>query len=112
MNVVITAHSDVKSYQDPTLPEAYDRYSLRLDKRLTGRSIEYPDILAFANFQTILQSKGKGFKETHKGIDFGKRTMHLVRSAAFDAKNRFGLPAEIPFSAESFWTTLNDIRRK
>jgi len=108
MNVVITAHSEVIEHQDPQLPDSYNRYTLRLDKRLRGRAIEWPDIVAFANFQTLLQDKGSGFKQSKHGVDFGKRSMYLVRSAGFDAKNRYGLPKEIPFDAAVFWKTYNE----
>jgi hypothetical protein len=45
-----------------------------------------------------------GEKGHIKGISTGARVMHTERAAAFDAKNRHGLPATLPLD----WQSLRD----
>jgi hypothetical protein len=98
MNVVLLAHSVVKPFKspDPTI-DSFDRYELKLNGKAAALAKEYPDALLFGQFEIAnVEKEGRT-----KGIATGKRILHTTHSAAWDAKNRFGLPPTIPLSWEA-----------
>lgn len=100
MNVILLAHSHIKSFKNPE-GEDYDRYQLKLHDKAAGLVKEWSDAVLFMRQETLVH------KEKHrkaKGVGTGARVIHTERSAAFDAKNRYSLPAELPLSWEDFDT--------
>ena len=92
MNIVFTAHSQVKMYQEPGA-ESYDRYELKLEKKTSPLLKEWCDLLMFCNYDTrVFKSTGKKNQATDKG-----RVMYVNHSPYQDAKNRFGLVDGTPF---------------
>lgn len=109
MNVIVIAHAQIKSYQDPDLDAAYDRFQMKLGKTFEPRLREWADCVLFANYDTTLKQVGGNDKAPKfRGKDFGKRIIHTERRAAFDAKNRFGLPERIPLHWDAFWASYQD----
>ena len=98
INVVVIAHSVVKRVSPPDLEEAYDRYELKMRPKVAAKLLEWSDAVMFANFKTRVvegedgKLRGRGGKE---------RRLFCERTAAWDAKNRYGLPAEIPMEIEA-----------
>lgn len=98
VNVVLVGHTTVKRTSPPDMDEGYDRYELKLTKQSAPLVKEWADCLLFANYRTKLvegqdgRTRAKGGKE---------RVLHTERSAAWDAKNRYGLPAELPMTIEA-----------
>ena len=97
VNVVLTAHSQVKKIERPDDVNAYDRYELKLQKKTCPVIKEWADMLLFANFETYTQ-KDKDGKVSAKGKN---RMMYTTYNPVWDAKNRHGLPDELPFSFDS-----------
>lgn len=96
LTVVLLAHSQVKTFDNPE-GDDYGRYQLKLQKKLSEATKEWADCVLFANFDTVV------FKEDEKarrgkGLKGRARFIHTERTAAFDAKNRYGLPAKLPLS--------------
>lgn len=109
MNVIVVAHAQVKAFNDPE-HEAYDRYSLKLDKRAEPLFREWADYVLFANWDTRVEqktdAKGKplmGVEGRAKAKSFGKRLLFTQRSAAFDAKRRFNIPDRLNLDWGEFW---------
>ncbi len=82
---------------------AYDRWELKLGKKTSSQTSplikEWADMLLFANYKTIsvaTDDKGKKFK-----AQGGTRVMYTAHHACWDAKNRYGLPEEVPFEYSS-----------
>tara|TARA_R110002074_G_scaffold16253_2_gene54532 strand:+ start:1962 stop:3017 length:1056 start_codon:yes stop_codon:yes gene_type:complete len=94
MNICLTAHSIVKRHDEPSGMDSYDRYELKLGKKTSPLLKEWSDAVLFADYKTIIVESDGGKK---KGIGGTKRVLHTIRTAAFDAKNRWGLPVELPF---------------
>ncbi|MGN0114126.1 MAG: ATP-binding protein [Acutalibacteraceae bacterium] len=98
INVVLTAHAQIRKFEQPDEMGAYDRWELKLGKK-TGSQIsplvkEWADMVLFANYKTFAvatDDKGKKFK-----AQGGKRVIYTTHSPCWDAKNRAGLPDEIP----------------
>ncbi len=97
INVVLTAHSQIKKFEQPDEMGAYDRYELKLGKKTSSQTApltkEWADMVLFANYKTIsVAVDDKGKKHKAQG---GKRVIYTEHHPAWDAKNRHGLPAEI-----------------
>lgn len=98
INVVFVAHAGVRRVSPPDQTDGFDRYELKLSKHTAPLFKEWADLLLFCRFQMKLVEGQDGKKKAIGGRD---RLMYAERSAAFDAKNRFGLPAEMPLAFES-----------
>jgi hypothetical protein len=98
LNVCFVAHSTVKRTSPPDMDEGYDRYELKLSRQVSPLFKEWADALLFANYRTKLVEGSDGRK---KGRGGKERIIFTERAAAWDAKNRFGLPAEIPMTIEA-----------
>ncbi|HHH75960.1 MAG TPA: ATP-binding protein, partial [Phycisphaerae bacterium] len=102
MCVILLAHAKVEKFDDPE-HSAYDRYSPRLHKHATALITEWADAVLFATRKIITQTEDAGFNRKRTtasalGKDGGERILRTVGSPACVAKNRFGLPAELPLS--------------
>lgn len=106
MLVVLLAHAQVKRFEDPER-DAYDRYELDLNKRAAALVSEWCDILAFATLSTTVKSKDTKFGGTiTKATSSGDRIVYLEERPAHDAKNRYGLPHEMPLSWDAIATEI------
>lgn len=102
MATVAIAHSAVKPFNNPE-GENFDRYELKLqaskNASVAGLWKEWPDFMLFANFET-LTSKEKN--KPVKGESTGERYLYTQRTAAYDAKSRLALPAQLPVEWAAF----------
>jgi hypothetical protein len=98
LNVVFVAHSKVQRTSPPDMADGFDRYELKLTKQTAPLLKEWCDLLAFCNYKTAVTEGSDGRKKATGGK---RRVMHLERAAAWDAKNRYGLDAELPMTIES-----------
>lgn len=101
INVVLTAHAQLKKFEQPDEMGAYDRYELKLGKKTSSQTAplvkEWADMVLFANYKTILMTAENGKKKAQGG----ERVMYTQHRPAWDAKNRHGLPDELPFNYAS-----------
>jgi hypothetical protein len=98
LHVVIVAHSKVVRTSPPDQTEGFDRYELDLHKHLAPSIKEWADCVLFLNYRTKLVQGSDG---RHKGLGGKQRLMFAERTAAWDAKNRYGLPEEMPMGIEA-----------
>ena len=96
MQVVMLGHSIVKTFKNPE-GEDYDRYQLRVHDKTGGLIKEWCDIVGFVRFDGgAAKLKGDASQAKRaRGWATGKRVVHLARDAAWDAKSRLSMPAEI-----------------
>jgi energy-coupling factor transporter ATP-binding protein EcfA2 len=91
-HVVLLAHSKVVRFAAPDLAGEHDRYELKMSKQTTPLVKEWADAILFANFVTkVVEQGGKG-----RGVGGKERRLHTSHTAAYDAKNRHGLPETLP----------------
>lgn len=95
MNVVLVGHSTVKRVSPPEMTEGYDRHELKLSKQVSPLVKEWADAVIFLNYRTRVVEGNDG---RAKAVGGKERFMFAERCAAFDAKNRYGLPAEMPMN--------------
>lgn len=104
INVVLTAHTAIRTFTNPEEMGEYDRYELKLINtpkvKNTEMVKEWSDLLLFCNFKSTIVSSGEGAKKKNYLTGGTERVMYSQRTAAFDAKSRFDLPAEMPLSFE------------
>ncbi len=105
MNVIVLAHAQVKSINEPTQPMPYDRYALKLhNEKHSALWRESVECVLFVNYETIVK-KGKNESKA-KAYGEGRRVMYTEPKPQYDAKNRYGLPPELPFDLGSSWSTF------
>jgi hypothetical protein len=105
-NIVLTAHAIVRKFEQPDEMGSYDRYSLKLnEKNISPLIKEWCDLLLFANYRTDVVTTQDGKKKATGGR---MRVMYTTHAAAWDAKNRFSLPDELPFKFESIAHLFGD----
>ena len=97
LHVVFVAHTTVKRTSPPDHTDGFDRYELKLTKQVAPLLREWCDLMLFCNYKTKLVEGNDGRMKATGGK---QRVMHAERSAAWDAKNRFGLPEEMPMQFE------------
>lgn len=103
INVVLTAHAQIRKFEQPDEMGAYDRYELKLGKKTSSQTSplvkEWADMVLFANYKTMsVSTDDKGKKHKAQG---GRRVMYTSHHPCWDAKNRYGLPEEVPFEYAS-----------
>lgn len=98
LNVVFVGHSTVKRTTPPDQDEGWDRYELKLSRQVAPLFKEWADALLFCNYRTRLVEGADGRTRAKGGKE---RILYAERTAAWDAKNRYGLPAEMPMTIEA-----------
>jgi hypothetical protein len=99
MHVVLIGNCAIKRFDDPKLPSAYDRYILQLNSLAAAAVRQAVDALLFATFDERVRELSK---TTGKGIGDGTRVVYTEHRPAFDSKNRFSLPFELPLEWKAF----------
>lgn len=107
MNIVLLAHSSVKAFNDPEGP-SYDRYEPALNAKAAGLMKQWVDFVLFARNESF--SKVDATTKKAKGFSTGKRVIHSVWTAAYDAKSRVRLPEELPLSWADFASAVENGR--
>jgi len=106
MIVILLAHAKVEKFQDPE-SATYDRYSPRLNKHASALLTEWSDAVLFATRKIITRTEDAGFGRDRTiaaglGKDGGERILRCIGGPSCIAKNRYGLPAELPLD----WSAL------
>lgn len=96
IHICITAHAKMRKFEQPDEMGAYDRWEMKLSKQVAPMLKEWADMVLFATYKTIVVKDGKGENAKSKASG-GKRIMYTSHHPCWDAKNRHGLPDELPF---------------
>ena len=98
INVVINAHAQMRKFELPDELGSYDRWELKLEKKVFPLLKEWADMVLFANYKTfVVNVDNQGAQKGKNKAQGGKRVMHTVHHPCWDAKNRHGLKEELPF---------------
>lgn len=97
INVVLTAHAQMRKFEQPDEMGSYDRWELKLGKKTSSQTAplvkEWADMVLFANYKTVVMTADNGKKKATGG----QRVLYTQHHPAWDAKNRHGLPEKMPF---------------
>lgn len=107
VNIVITAHCLIRKFELPNETGAFDRYELKLGGKAGNQTAalvkEWADIVLFANYKEIVtEVNGKN------KVQGGRRVMYASHAPTWDAKNRYGLPDEMPFDYQQIAKYIPD----
>ena len=107
MAVILIAHAKVEGFTDPE-EGVYDRYSPRLHKHVNALLTEWSDAVLFATRKIAIQNARVGERKIAKGVgkNGGERILRCEGGPACVAKNRFGLPCEIPLDWDALMNAL------
>ena len=103
VNIVITAHAQLRKIELPEEMGAYDHWEMKTSKKVAPMIREWATAVFFANYKTMVIEVDK--KKKAQG---GRRVMYANHTPFWDAKNRYGLPDEMPFEFESIAHLFTD----
>jgi hypothetical protein len=92
IHVIAIGHSTIKRIQPPGISDAYDRYELKLDPVNSAKLKEWSDALLFLSWDVRISENAEG---RIRGVGGKDRIIYTAHSAAYDAKNRVGLPEKL-----------------
>lgn len=103
IHVVLTAHAQIRKFEQPDEMGAYDRWELKLGKKTSSQTSplvkEWADMVLFVNYKTMVTNvDGQGAQKGRNKVQGGKRVMYTSHHPCWDAKNRYSLPEEMDFS--------------
>ena len=98
MTVFLLCHTKVSTFKNPEGAD-YDRYSPDMHAKTWSLTHKWADVVLFGNFSAaVVGQRGKEEMDPSKkgkGKGGNLRILLTERTAAYDAKNRLGLPAEV-----------------
>ena len=103
INIVLLCHAITRKTTLPEEMDEFDHWELKLGNKTTNKIApllkEWSDMTLFLAFRTnvtAVDDKGKKHKATSC-----QRVMYTTKTAWWDAKNRFGMPDQLPLVWES-----------
>lgn len=103
MNILLLCHSDVKTINDPSR-DNYDRFVCKMNQKIGNLFLEWCDQILFAQFD--MYTKKDGMRTKAYGGD--GRIVQTTHSAAWDAKNGYGLPEVMPLDMGAIMEAINE----
>lgn len=104
MMTVSLCHTTVGNPKNPEGTD-YGRYVPAMHKEMWEVTHGWADIVLFANYFVHVETDASG--KNGKGTGGNQRYLHTQRMAAYDAKNRHGLPEEIDMGENHEESWLN-----
>lgn len=98
INLVVTAHAEIKKIEQPEEIGGYDHWQMKLEKKTMPLLKEWADLLIFANYKVfVVNVDNQGAAKGKNKVQGGNRVMYTTRTPWWDAKNRDNLSDELPF---------------
>lgn len=102
MTILMLAHCKVARFESPD-SATYDRYEPKLHKHASTVVQDWADEVLFGTYKVFTQTEDNGFnKKRSIGVGSGERVMRCTERPSHLAKNRLGLPDELPLE----WAAL------
>lgn len=101
IDVIVLAHSRVKSFADPSISATYDKYQLSINEQAENVWVRSVEAVLFMNYEILKADEKKKFAQGE-----GIRYMFTQERPAFKAKNRYGLPFKILMPKGESYKTL------
>lgn len=102
MDILLLAHCEIKPFRSPDA-EQYDRYKPKLHDAASSLMQEWADEVLFCNFKIYTRAVDSKFGSDRSiGIGTGERVIYTSERPAYSAKNRLGLPDELPMRFDAY----------
>lgn len=106
MTIIMVAHSEIRRFEDPS-EAGYDRFDIAMRAKEAQLLIDLSDCVFFINFKTFIHGEDVGFgNEKKKAKGNGDRILYADPRPFFIAKNRFGMPADLPIRADDIFNSV------
>jgi hypothetical protein len=102
-NVITLGHALIKPFKNPE-GEDFDRYIPKLHEKASALIKERANAVLFANWRNATRKDSQ--TKRVRGVTDKARLIYTTRTAAYDAKNRYDLPEEMPLSWVSFYSAV------
>jgi len=111
MAIICLCHTKVTTFKNPEGPD-FDRFTPAVHSKTWELTQRWVDHVLFANFYTVVETTDGQKKGKARGGQ--QRVMYTERCAAYDAKNRAGLPEEIEMgnSGTEAWNNFLSAMKK
>ena len=112
MNIAFLAHAKSKTFKNPEGPD-YDRWNIVGDDLFTAELRARCDVVGFLHYEgggAKLAEESKNKNARARGWDTGRRLIELGRTAAWDAKTRLSVPAQIELALEHPFAPFADAK--
>tara|TARA_R100000808_G_scaffold24920_1_gene59375 strand:+ start:3276 stop:3965 length:690 start_codon:yes stop_codon:yes gene_type:complete len=96
MAVIPLCHTKIINFKNPEGAD-FDRYQPDMHHKTWSLTHKWADMVLFFNYLTVVSEKQNERKKGKGGTD---RFAYTQRSAAFDAKNRHGLPEQFSLGSD------------
>ncbi|HET9087159.1 MAG TPA: ATP-binding protein [Acidobacteriaceae bacterium] len=107
MTVFLLVHSKIKQFKNPDGPD-YDKWTPDMHDKCWSITHKWADCVLFGNFESTIKVKRGDPGDKGKATGVTHRVMYTQHRAAWDAKNRLGLPEEIDMgtNAQEAWANF------
>lgn len=100
MNVLLIAHSHLRTVTDPMQATAYDVHEFKIQQKSAELIRQSVDLILFARIATTV-AKDSPKARKGRGIVSGDRELYTQPTTGLEAKNRFNLESPMEFSFEA-----------
>ena len=113
INVVVTAHAQLRKIELPEEMGAYDHWEMKTSKKVAPMIREWADLVLFANYKiNVVNVDNQGATKGKNKAQGGRRVMYTTHTPFWDAKNRYDLPEELPLDYEAIRHVIEDVAVK
>ena len=103
IGIICIAHCTIATHNPPD-GEPYDRYAPAISKKTSPLFREWADEVLFINYKIYTKEAGETFgKKTYQAVGGNERVVYTTEKPSHMAKNRKGLPDQLPLSPE-YWS--------
>lgn len=99
VNLIFVCHANVNTFKNPE-GENYGRFGMKIDSRAAAKMREWCDVVLLFKVETFALKQSKF--AAAKGTSSGRTIVRTKWTAAYDAKNRYGLPDPMECSYAEF----------
>lgn len=102
VHIVMTAHAQLRKVELPEEMGAYDHWEMKTSKKVAPLIREWADAVLFFNYKVnVINIDNQGAAKGKNKAQGGRRVIHTNHTPFWDAKNRYGMPDELPLEYES-----------
>ena len=111
MQIILTTQTIAKEISEPHL-DPYHQYHALLGTKAAIDTYAWADAVLFFQIKTVIDKVDKGFgQKESKSVTRGERVITTGPAGGIFAKNRYGLPTEMPADAKQFLQAIKQSRQ-
>lgn len=104
LNVILIAHSEVKTINDPSLAVTYGKHVIKIHPFAADYIKESVEAIFFFNFEIFAAKKDN--EKIGRAFGEGNRVIYTMATPSSEGKNRYSLPPLLPFNKDTCYDDL------